>query len=202
VILGSWNPSVILTYLGTAVAVSGISLAGSGAITGAVACLVVVGLIDLADGPVARRVVRDVAARRFGVVIDTVADVVAFVALPVAILAALLPIAAAMALGALYAIAGLARLAHFTADQADPEGPVAHYRGLPVTYAALVLPLVALTKRLLPTIAFQGVLAGSVLILAAAFVVDVRVPKPRGVAYVVFGMMAVAVLGLLGVVGL
>jgi CDP-diacylglycerol--serine O-phosphatidyltransferase len=192
VILGSWNPSVILTYLGTAVAVSGISLAGSGAITGAVACLVVVGLIDLADGPVARRVVRDVAARRFGVVIDTVADVVAFVALPVAILAALLPIAAAMALG----------LAHFTADQADPEGPVAHYRGLPVTYAALVLPLVALTKRLLPTIAFQGVLAGSVLILAAAFVVDVRVPKPRGVAYVVFGMMAVAVLGLLGVVGL
>jgi len=202
VILGSWNPSVVLTYLGAAVAAYGIGLAAAGSLRGALTCLVVAGILDLADGPIARRVKRDDKAKRFGVVLDTVADVVSFVALPVAVLFAVLPLGAAALPAAIWVVAGLARLAHFTANDADAEGAVSHYRGVPVTYAALVIPLVCLTKPLLPGVAFQSVITVAMAALAALFVLDVKVPKPRGIAYAGFGLLAVIVVALLWIVRL
>ncbi len=201
-ILGRWNPSVILTYLGASTAGLGIGFAAAGSVRAALTCLIVAGLLDLADGPVARRVRRDSAAKRFGVMLDSVADVVGFVALPVAVLFTLLPFSAAGALSAVWVVAALARLAHFSAVDADAEGPVSHYRGVPVTYAALVLPLAYLTGAFLPEIGVQAVLGAATLVLAALFVLDVKVPKPRGLAYAGFGALAVIVLVLLWIVRL
>ncbi len=196
-ILGSWQPSVVLTYAGAVAAAYGIGLAAAGSVRGALTCLVIAGLADLADGPVARSLRRDDAAKRFGVVLDTVADVVSFVALPVALLFALLPRAAAAGVAAVWVVAALARLAHFTAVDADAAGPVRHYRGVPVTYAALVIPVVGLLRPILAGTGFQVLLAAAMLGLALLFVVDVRVPKPRGLAYGAFGALALIVLVLL-----
>lgn len=193
-ILGCWNPSVILTYIGTIVSVTGITLALNGSLSGALSCLVIAGLIDLADGPVARAVRRDERAKRFGVVLDSVADVVAFLALPAVILASMQPGLAAVPAGAVFVIAGLARLAHFTTVDADSFAPVPHYNGLPVTYAALIVPLACLLTPNLP-VAAGGLLLGTVLVATAvAFVVPLRIPKPRGKAYAFFGVLAVALL--------
>lgn len=199
-ILGSWNPSVVLTYLGATVAAYGIGLAAAGSLRGALTCLVLAGLLDLADGPVARRVRRDDRAKRFGVVLDTVADVVAFVALPVAVLFAVLPLGAAVLPAAIWVVAGLARLAHFTAHDADTETAVSYYRGVPVTYAALVIPVVCLAKPWLAPVGFQSVITVTMAVLALLFVLDVKVPKPRGLAYAGFGVLAVIVVALLWIV--
>lgn len=197
--LGIFNRTVVLTYTGIAVAVLGIWLAQTARIEGALICLVIAGICDLFDGPVARRVPRDDDALRFGQEIDSLADMVSFVALPVVVAHGLgvrsiwwVPVLAG------YALAGLVRLGYFNAvtrgdATGGPDGArVRHYRGVPVTYAALVLPVTALATTALPA-AVGPVLVGAVLaLLGVLFVLDVPVRKPGGVSYVVFAALAVA----------
>ena len=208
-IIGFYNPSVVLTYAGVSVAVLGLWLAASARQEAALICLVVAGLADLFDGPLARRVTRDAAARRFGQEIDSLADMVSFIALPVVI---------AMSLGvrsgwavpvlAVYALAGVVRLAYFNAvTRGDASGdaaaePVRAFRGLPVTYAALILPAAALVAAALPASAMPWIVGVVLAALGALFVLDVPVPKPRGASYAVFGALAIAVVVALAFVDL
>ena len=200
-VLGSWHPSVALTYAGAVVSALGMTLAVSGNTRGALACLVLAGLADLFDGPVARSMRRDDTQRAFGVQLDSLVDVLSFVAFPVVLLHALtggpwwgLPVL----LG--YAVAGLARLTFFTLGAAADDTPLRHYRGLPVTYAALIFPLAALTRPWLGA-AFAPALIALTALVAVLFVLDVPVPKPRGLAYAGFGVLAVGVLTALALVG-
>ena len=200
-IIGSWHPSVVLTYAGAATSALGMSLALDGHLSGAVACLVVAGLADLFDGPVARAMSRTAAQRAFGVQVDSLADVLSFVAFPVVLVAALVGHWWVVPVLALYTVAGLARLTHFTVAAAGAgAGPRRHFQGLPVTYAALVLPLAALLRPQLGAV-FGPVITVVAALLAVLFVLDVPVPKPRGLAYVALGLLAVAILVALAVVG-
>ncbi len=195
--IGVWNSSVVLTYLGAAAATGGIVAAVGGHAHWAIAALVVAGVCDLFDGLVARRFERDARAEAFGVQIDSLTDAVSFLALPVAVVSLfasgwwLAPVAA------VYVVAGLARLAYFNLEVV--EGSRTHYRGLPVTYAALVVPVVTI----LPLGMLRGPIVGLALCsLAVAFLVNRPVPKPRGAAYVVFALLAVGVLVALPWLGL
>lgn len=199
-IIGSWHPSVVLTYVGAATAAFGMSLVVGGHLRGAVACLVVAGLADLFDGPVARAMSRTDAQRAFGVHIDSLADVFSFVAFPVVLVAALVDRWWVVPVLALYVVAGLARLAHFTVTAADDDAPRGQFRGLPVTYAALLLPLAALLRPHLGA-AFGPFITAVTAVLAVLFVLDVPVPKPRGVAYAALGLVAVAIMAALAVGG-
>ena len=199
-ILGSWHPSVVLTYVGAATSALGMSLAISGHFRGALACLVVAGLADLFDGPVARTTSRTDAQRAFGVQVDSLTDVFSFVAFPVVLVAALVGEWWVVPVLALYTVTGLARLAHFTVTAAVDDTPGGHFHGLPVTYSALVLPLTALLRPHLGT-TFGPFITVVTAALAVLFVLDVPVPKPRGVAYAAFGLLAVAIMVALAVVG-
>lgn len=207
--LGILNRSVVLTYTGVAVAVLGMWLAQTARIEGALICLVIAGICDLFDGPIARRVPRGDDARRFGQEIDSLADMVSFVALPV-VVAHGLGVRSIWSVPVLvgYALAGLVRLAYFNAvTRGGPtDGPdgarVRHYRGVPVTYAALVLPLTALVTAVLPA-AVGAVLVGVVIaLLGVLFVLDVPVRKPGGVSLAVFAGVAVAIVVALSFVDL
>lgn len=205
--VGFANRSVILTYTGVAVAVLGTWLALTARLEAAAICLVVAGLCDLFDGPVARRVARGADARRFGQEIDSLADMVSFVALPIVIAFGLgvrslgwVPVLAG------YALAGLIRLAYFNAVTGAANGsggtPIRHYRGVPVTYAALVLPVAVLATAALPAAAGPWLVGGVLASLGLLFVLDVPVPKPRGTSYAVFGAVAVALVTALSFVEL
>lgn len=196
--IGSRHPANLLTLIGVGVAVLGMVAAGSGRLTAAVAALVIAGLCDLFDGPFARRFDRSRVERAFGVQLDTVADVVSFVALriTVAVAAGVRGWWTVVLVG--YALAAVQRLAAFTADAVPGDSPT-HYRGLPVTWAALVLSLGALTARWLD---LAGVLAVLMALLSVAFVADVPIPKPRGVALLGLLALAVAVLVVLATAGL
>lgn len=199
-IIGSWHPSVALTYVGAATSALGMSLAISGHLRGAVACLVVAGLADLFDGPVARAMSRTDAQRAFGVQVDSLADVFSFVAFPVVLVAALVGEWWVVPVLALYTVTGLARLTHFTVAVAVDDTPRRHFHGLPVTYSALVLPLTALLRPHLGA-TFGPFITVVTAVLAVLFVLDVPVPKPRGVAYAALGLLAVAIMVALAVVG-
>ncbi|QTE28507.1 CDP-alcohol phosphatidyltransferase family protein [Pengzhenrongella sicca] len=200
-ILGSWHRSVVLTYVGAATSALGMSLAISGHLRGAVAALVVAGLADLFDGPLARATTRTDAQRAFGVQVDSLTDVVSFVAFPVVLVSALVGEPWVVPVLALYTVAGLARLTHFTVAAGADDTPRQFFHGLPVTYAALVLPLTALLRPHLGA-AFGPLLAAVTAALAVLFVLDVPVPKPAGAAYAGLGLLAVATLVALAVVGI
>lgn len=193
--IGEWNKSVILTYIGVCFAVLGICLAGSGSVTQAYACLIVAGVCDLFDGAVARRCERNEAQKRFGIELDSLVDVMSFLALPTAICIGMglrkwYHIAALL----LFGICGIARLAFFNAEDADGEGPVKYYTGLPVTYTALILPLAYLLKYALSEDLFPAVFTGVIVLVALLNILNIKVVKPRGIAYALFAVLALVML--------
>jgi CDP-diacylglycerol---serine O-phosphatidyltransferase len=190
-ILGSWHPSVVLTYVGAAASTFGMWLVVTGRLRGAVVALVVAGIADLFDGPVARSMSRTDEQRAFGVQLDSLVDVVSFVAFPVVLVAALVGQWWVVPLLVLYVVAGVARLTQFTVVASADDTPRG-YRGVPVTYAALVLPLVDLLRPVTGE-AFGPLVGAVTVLLAAGFVLDVPVPKPGRTASAGFGIMAVGV---------
>ncbi|MDR2895471.1 MAG: CDP-alcohol phosphatidyltransferase family protein [Propionibacteriaceae bacterium] len=188
--IGVFHVSNTITYLGVAAAVTGLVLAADRP-GWAVLCLVVAGVCDLFDGVFARRFPRSDAVRQFGIQLDSLADMVSFVALPLAVMMATRPPWwLALVVGVGYAWAAVTRLAFFNITT---DGLPAAYRGVPVTYAALLLPLVWLVVELLngsTRLAWTISLA----LLGLSFVIDVSVPKPRGRAYAGFALLAIVLL--------
>lgn len=168
-----------------------ICLSVSGLISLSLVAVMLAGLADLFDGYVARKLDLSTFERAFGVQLDTVVDVVSFVAAPavigVAISDANLWVVVCIVF---YMLAGLVRLAHFNTDAGAGNVAAHSHTGLPVTYAALVLPMVLVPMSLLGQSLFQFTLGVVFLCLAVLFVAPVTVPKPRGAFYVLFPVLA------------
>lgn len=194
--IGKWNKSVILTYAGIVFSVIGIVLSFSlenGAVFGMI-CLMIAGICDLFDGVVARKCERTEEEKAFGIQLDSLADVVNFTALPTAIFMRtglykwyFIPVICA------YAVFSVARLAFFNIS-ADSDEPVKYYRGLPVTFSALIFPIFYLFSFLIKGRAFTFFFAAVVLAVAILYVVDFKMPKPRGKAYIAFSALAIVML--------
>ena len=89
-----------------------------------------------------------------------------------------------------YVCAAAMRLAHFNQEHSNAPAPLRYYTGLPVTYAALVFPMVVwgALKADLPFYLWSVRLV--VVITALLFVSRIKVPKPRGMAYGFFVLLA------------
>lgn len=195
-IIGKWNRSVIITYFGMISAVAGIVFAITlKNVNYAYACLMVAGVCDLFDGAVARRVKRNEEEKAFGVQLDSLVDVISFIALPIAVFVAsglnslwFLP------LFAVFAVSGIARLAYFNILTADSEAPIKYYTGLPVTYSALIFPLINLLRYVIDGIWFIVIYAAAIFVVSLLGVLRISVIKPKGIAYVFFAILAVGML--------
>ena len=186
--IGKYNKSVILTYIGTAAAFAGIAFAVENLIAPAVIALVAAGICDLFDGVIARRCKRDKSEMEFGVQIDSLADVVGFLALP-AVLGIKLGGAGFVKYPfiLIYILCGIIRLAWFNTSAAT-EGIRTHYDGLPVTFAVL---------GFFPEFNFAPIWIAEYAVIAILFILNVKIPKPRGVWYVIFGALAVGITALI-----
>ena len=196
-IVGFWNPSVILTYIGMSFAVAGMFLAVSSKINYSFICLVLCGICDLFDGSVARKFKRSDEEKAFGIELDSLVDVISFIALPVTIflkIGFVTPVH--LIIYILYAIAGIARLGYFNVVDADGEGPVKYYTGLPITYAALVFSIMYLSVNILTGNAFVIVYTLSMAVVTVLEVLKIKIAKPKGLAYVFFGVLAIAVIAM------
>ncbi len=193
--VGKYNKSVILTYIGVVCSLTGIGAAVNNHLTVAMICLIVAGICDLFDGVVARKCKRDEQEKEFGVQIDSLADVISFLAFPAVIGLMMMP-AGLWPVLMVYVLCGIIRLAWFNLS-AMKEKVCGYYEGLPVTYVALILPLFYLVVGLLP-IVYQGVVTAVLYgMIAFLFVFRIKIKKPGGVWYGIFGVLAIVVIILL-----
>lgn len=199
--IGCYNPSVILTYIGICVSILGMLNVED--LKFAFMCLMVAGVCDMFDGPIARKCKRDEKGKAFGIQIDSLADVTNFVVFPMVLLNAVvhayLPEMSnvvysvlALIISMLYVLAGIIRLAWFNITT---DGHTDYYQGLPVTFISMIMPLV---YGLSMNFSFvKEVLLATMLIVALLFVLNIKIKKPRGKFLLVFLLAGVLITFLL-----
>lgn len=182
--IGFYNYTVILTYIGLLSSVSGIYIAMSGKhITAAVVALMLSGLCDMFDGKIARTRKRTDDEKRFGIQIDSLCDLICFGFLPAAIGYAIgadkIYQIAAMAF---FTLAAVIRLAYFNvmeeSRQAKTNEVRREYEGLPVTSVALILPLFYSFRKDMG-ILFPDLYSFLLLIIGIAFITRFKLKKPK-----------------------
>lgn len=193
--LGKWNRSVVITYVGVIFAVAGVMFAFLARQRYAICCLIVAGVCDLFDGMYARSCKRTSEEKEFGVQLDSLADVMNFVALPIAIfIGEGLTNPLFIILYGFFAVCGVARLAYFNMTSIGTEGALNSYTGLPVTYTALIVPFVLLLRYVLPNEIFTAVLAVCIVAISVMNILKIKIKKPRGIAYAIFSIIAIGML--------
>ena len=106
--------------------------------------LVLAGVCDMFDGKVARMCKRTKEEKEFGIQIDSLADTVNFVVLPVVIMLSLgMTSVFEVIVYTLLVVAGISRLGYFNVH-ASLDDPVKYYNGLPVTSTAIIYPVLGL----------------------------------------------------------
>lgn len=200
IILEKFKLPNLITYVGAASAVCAMILSFNNKITYAMICLIVSAISDLFDGQFARKFKRIRTEQLVGIELDSLSDVISFLITPVIIF---------MGIGGrawysyvvciLYVISGITRLAVFNVNAAEngSDKPKKYYNGLPVSYSAILFPLLWFTSKLLTVSQIEIMYGGVMLILAYLFVANIKIPKPRGKALYGFAIAAViAVIGL------
>lgn len=146
--LGFYNYTVILTYMSLVSGTIGIFAAATGRpVVTSIVCLLLSGFFDLFDGMVARTRKKSTDdEKRFGIQLDSLADLVCFGVLPAVIGCRYgLNNYFYFTIMALYVLAGLIRLAYFNVCEenrsAKESGARTTYDGLPITTAAIIFPL-------------------------------------------------------------
>ena len=181
-LLGYYNYTVILTYLGLLIAFTGIICALEGRMSAAMICLMLAGVCDMFDGSVAATKVRDEREKRFGIQIDSLCDIVCFGVLP-GILVYVLSDRSYLSfyVGGIYIICALSRLAYFNVLEEERQvlqtGRQEYYLGLPVTTVALLLPACYEIRK--ATGSQSPIIFGIFLfMMAIAFVFPIKIRKP------------------------
>ncbi len=196
--IGKWNKSVILTYIGLIVSILGIFICfnnSENSTNQAMACLIIAGICDLFDGHIARKCKRTEEEKKFGVQLDSLVDAINFIALPIAIFLNLnMNTWGYFIIIAMFAICGIARLAYFNIIVETNDKPIKYYTGLPVTYTALFVPAFYLLKYVLPLNIFNIIFALLICAIALLNIAKVKVIKPKGIAYVIFSVLAIAMI--------
>lgn len=183
--IGFYDYTVWLTYLSCASAVFGIISACHGNPTLAVICILFSGLCDMFDGIVARtKKDRTQDQKNFGIQIDSLADVMAFGLLPAAVFyASGVDTVIGIAILVVYVLCGLIRLAFFnvleTRRQANPDEDACakFFRGMPITFSAVITPVVYFIGCFLPESAREILYHITPAVMAFFFVLDVKIPK-------------------------
>ena len=202
--LGVYDYTVILTYISLMVSIGGMLFSLIGDCRMALVCLAISGLCDMFDGKVARtKKDRTEVEKRFGIQIDSLADIVCFGVSP-AILCYRMGMRGLTGVAILlfYVLAGLIRLAWFNVSeevrQDETEEKRKYYQGLPITSMAVLLPLLAVFKPMLGKREFMLSLHALVLLVGLLFITNFkfREPKNRTLAIIV-GVVTLAVLRML-----
>ena len=182
--IGVYDYTVLATYLSLLFGLGGIYQAAEGNSVGAVAALMLAGLLDGFDGRIARtKKNRSAEEKRFGIQIDSLNDLICFGVLPAAIGCALgeRPVWF-LATMAFYVLCALIRLAYFNVseeERQDTEGGArTYYLGMPVTTVSVLAPLVWILTLVLP---LRGavVYAAALFVFGVLFIAPVRVKKPH-----------------------
>ena len=189
-LLGYYNYTVILTYIGMLTAFWGITFTIGGRFRAAVICLMAAGFCDMFDGAIASTRPRMPKEKRFGIQIDSLSDLICFGVFPALLVylncnsTKMLPLVVC----GLYVLCALIRLSYFNVDEEERQnGTTEHrdsYLGLPVTTIALLLPaMFGLDCLHLVPIRISGIVL--LACAGAAFLIPFRLKKPYRIGKVI-----------------
>ena len=189
--IGKYNKSVLLTFFGLINSILGIYFAINNNISLAMIFLINAGLCDLFDGKIARLCKRNDIEKEFGVQIDSLVDVISFLALPVCIYIKLIDnyFLILNIVIVFYVLAGIIRLAWFNINS-NKDYAINSYTGLPVTYASVIIPLFYIIN-LIVSFNFSYIYVILYIVMSIAFILDVKIKKPMGVWYGIFLFLAI-----------
>lgn len=178
--IGFYNFSVVLTYIGLAFSIYGMTQALNENHKIAFVCLMISGLCDMFDGKIARAMDRTEDEKRFGIQIDSLCDLICFGAFPAIIVYSF---GATGVLGnlciILYVLAAVIRLGFFNVMEEKRQEETCEnrkqYQGLPVTSVAILLPFTYLFRN---QFTFLPVLEVVILVIAMLFLLNIKVKKP------------------------
>ena len=202
--IGFYNYSVIVTYLGVISSMIGISLACNGIFDGAILCLALAGACDTFDGQIARAMKnRTHEMEIFGVQIDSLCDMVCFGVTPAVICYQMgLKSVAGICCEIFFVLCGVIRLAYFNMLEELKHSKSAsadekkYYHGLPITSITIIFPVVYMFRTLLDG-HFTILLAVMLLFVGFFYILDFRLKKPGNA--VVAAIMAFVALVMLNI---
>jgi CDP-diacylglycerol--serine O-phosphatidyltransferase len=193
ILLGNLNAASFVTLLGVALSMASVAFMAEGMFEAMAIAVIWAGICDFLDGPISRKFpTRDPFRARMGAPLDSVADMASFGIAPACVawlwgnrtaLDAIILI--------VYVSCVAQRLSHFAAEEKDAEGSRrTRYSGLPVTFASLFLSLAYLLLPLAGAVVLSWTLRALLAALALLYVVNVSIPKPRGLFYPIFILTA------------
>lgn len=198
--IGFYNYSVILTYIGLISSIIGMIFTVNGHYKLAIFCLAFSGLCDMFDGKIARAMKnRTDDEKKFGIQIDSLCDVVCFGAFPVILCYCLgLKDIFGIVILAFYGTASVIRLGYFNVmeekRQQETSEARKYYEGLPITTMAIILPIVYLLKPYMAEY-FELILHIVVLVVGFLLILRFQLKKPSNkVLAVIVAVVALAVL--------
>ena len=197
-LLGFYNYTVVLTYIGMLSGFFGIVYAFEHDFFRSVICLMFSGFCDMFDGTIASTKVRTEQEKCFGIQIDSLSDLICFGVLPASIVFNLNERSSlVLTVCAVYVLCALIRLAYFNVDEQERQknhtGPREIYYGLPVTLSALFVPLIFGLNVLLGRRPCAA-LTATLFTMALFFLLPVPLRKPK-----IIGKICVILCGLIEV---
>ncbi len=186
--VGFYNKSVIITYMGLGFAFGSIFLSFQYNFRWAIFCILMSGLCDMFDGPVARMIKRTDMEKAFGIQIDSLCDLVCFGVAPAILTICLYEGGDTQFIGYiagfLLTLCGLIRLAYFNVTEEERQKTTTErrtiYQGLPITNSALGVAVAFVISRFLPEDIVPEFFSGFMLFVAFLFVFNFPVPKAHG----------------------
>ena len=192
------HKSVLITYLGVVFGVismyfafSKMAFAEVSYLRYSLIFLILAGVCDMFDGKVARMCKRSEAEKEFGIQIDSLADTVNFVVLPVVIMLSLgMYSIIDIIIYTIFILCGISRLGFFNINVTS-DTPVKYYSGLPVTTTAIIYPVLGLLRGIVDENLFQIIYISATLLTAFLFVFKFKVPKFKGLFYIIVPVIAI-----------
>ena len=157
----------IITFAGIAFSVAGICFCYKNMINYAIIMMILAGISDAFDGPIARKINNNNSL--YGVELDSLADIIC---------SGILPINICLSLGykswlntviyIVFIMCGIIRLAYYNVNSSDKD----YFEGTPITFSIILIPLIYLLFK--NEIAFMI----AFLILSVLFTSGIKMKKP------------------------
>lgn len=162
-----WNKANILTFIGASCAIAGIYCCFVNRTDLSIIMLIMTGICDAFDGPIARRYTK---AKDYGSYLDSLADIVSSGVLVVCIGMALgFTSIIAFIVYTLFIICGITRLAYYGINSSKKK----YFTGVPITTTAIVIPIIYLINR-----TNEVLFLSSLIVLSILFVTNIKIKKP------------------------
>ena len=204
--VGIYNYTVIITYLSLISAGMGMYFSANGSFKAALFCLLLSGLCDMIDGPVARTRKRTETEKKFGIQIDSLCDLVSFGIQPAVLVYFIAEYYSgspvniiALIVGLTFALCAVIRLAYFNVteeERQEKEGCKKRtgYQGLPVTNSALIIPGLYNARFFTDGSLFAMIMTIGLAIVAFLYVFNFKMFKLNGKKLIPVGIFGVAIL--------